>query len=110
MTEPALTSLPDQLFVLDRGHNAHEFLDMLLTFCTFGGSAGLLLVGPGVEALALAHRGIPLPQFGTMGLQGLMVDSKAAEEREIAVPESATAVDASQIRTLYEQVPRILHP
>lgn len=110
MTHSALTSLPDQLFVLDRDHDVHEFLDLLLTLGTFGVSTGLLLVGPGINALGTAHRGMALTQFGDMGLECLMVESEAAPSYDGVLPESAIPVNATQIRELYDQVPRILHP
>ncbi|WP_143512718.1 hypothetical protein [Vreelandella utahensis] len=108
MTEP--TPLPDQLFVLDRGEDAGEFLDMLLTLCTFGIRASLLLVGSGVTALATEHRGIPLARFPDMGLKQLMVDASAVEDQESEPPESAITVNRGQIQDLYARVPRILHP
>lgn len=110
MTEKAPTPLPDQLFVLDRDEDTGEFLDMLLTLCTFGIRASLLLVGSGVTALASEHRGMPLARFPDMGLQQLMVEWPVTENAHGELPESAITVDDRQIRDLYAQVPRILHP
>ncbi|MFO7788559.1 MAG: hypothetical protein R6W87_12475 [Halospina sp.] len=110
MTELAPTPLPDQLFVLDRGEDTGEFLDMLLTLCTFGVRASLLLVGSGATALASEHRGMPLARFPDMGLQQLMLEARAAEELAGEPPESAITVNSGQIQDLYARVPRILHP
>ncbi|MEQ6884972.1 hypothetical protein [Salicola sp. Rm-C-2C1-2] len=103
-------SLPDQLFVLDREDDTQEFLDMLLTLCTFGVSVGLLLVDTGVKAIAAEHRGIPVSCFGDMGLQHLMVESRTTSHNQSSLPDTAIPVDEPQIQDLYARVPRILHP
>lgn len=110
MAESPLPPLPDQLFVLDRAHGTGEFLDMLLTLCTFGINVSLLLVERGVEGITLEHRGIPVVRFREMGLRALMVEVGAPEEAGIDLPDGVTMVDQEQIRALYRQVPRILHP
>ena len=110
MTQPAPTPLPDQLFVLDRGEDSGEFLDMLLTLCTFGMSTSLLLVESGITALTAEHRGIPVTRFPEMGLQQLMVGLHGADDPNPELPESVITVNSGQIRDLYARVPRVLHP
>lgn len=110
MADPILPPLPDQLFVLDRDHEAGEFLDMLLTLCTFGISVGLLLVDRGVAVMTAEHRGIPVTRFHTMGLCVLLADTAALNGTQIDLPDTVTAVDEDQIHALYRRVPRILHP
>lgn len=110
MTDPTLPPLPDQLFVMDRAHNTGEFLDMLLTLCTFGINVGLLLVDRGVSGITQEHRGIPVVRFQDMGLRSLMVDVSALEDAGSGLPGAVTRVDQHQVRALYQQVPRILHP
>ena len=110
MTDALLPPLPDQLFVLDRDHSVDEFLDMLLTFSTFGLNVGLLLVGRGVTVLRWEHRGIPVVRFQTMGLRTLMVEARAFEAIPDDLPDAVTPVDQQQVLTLYQQIPRILHP
>lgn len=110
MAEPPLPPLPDQLFVLDRAHGTGEFLDMLLTLCTFGINVGLLLVDRGVAGMTLEHRGMPVVHFQEMGLRALMVEASALDNASAEFPDSVTPVDQQQIRALYRQVPRILHP
>lgn len=110
MPTPAASPLPDQLFVLDRDEDTREFLDMLLTLCTFGLSVSLLLVDTGVKVLAAEHRGIPVSCFRDMGLQHLMVESRTAEHSQSGLADTAIPVDESQIRDLYARVPRIMHP
>ncbi|PAU81038.1 hypothetical protein CK501_05600 [Halovibrio salipaludis] len=110
MTAPGPPPLPDQLFVLDRGEDSGEFLDMLLTLCTFGMSTSLLLVESGITALTAEHRGIPVTRFSEMGLQQLMVGLHGADDPDPELPDSVTTLNSDQIRDLYARVPRILHP
>ncbi|MGM0451352.1 MAG: hypothetical protein ACQERE_11005 [Pseudomonadota bacterium] len=110
MTEPALPPLPDQLFVMDRAHNTGEFLDLLLTLCAFGVNVALLLVDRGVAGATQEHRGIPVARFQDMGLKTLMVEVSGPEDAVTNLPDTVSLVTQEQVRALYRQVPRILHP